>query len=179
MLSRDQILKLASVKSVISKEKCFWTNCFLTQRSKFLPWEFLKFWKKASRSILWISAIMKIAKIWHFCKFFNFYPILNNYKIRTGKNFENPNGKTLDLHLIMWFVLKELLPGSAYFTVAIFKVPQISKHFSAMQTQDSSILVGESVYCHSIFFDVQKKILQSQLYSYLHCTSYTNKQINW
>ena len=29
-------------------------------------------------------------------------------------------------------MLKELFPGSADFTVAIFKIPQISKHFSAM-----------------------------------------------
>ena len=29
-------------------------------------------------------------------------------------------------------MLKELFPGSTDFTVAIFKVPQISKHFSVM-----------------------------------------------
>ena len=29
-------------------------------------------------------------------------------------------------------MLKELFPGSTAFTVAIFKIPQISKHFSGM-----------------------------------------------
>ena len=29
-------------------------------------------------------------------------------------------------------MLKELFPGSTDFTEAIFKIPQISKHFSAM-----------------------------------------------
>ena len=29
-------------------------------------------------------------------------------------------------------MLKELFPGSTDFTVSIFKIPQISKHFSAM-----------------------------------------------
>ena len=29
-------------------------------------------------------------------------------------------------------MLKELFPGSTDFTVAVFKIPQISKHFSAM-----------------------------------------------
>ena len=30
-----------------------------------------------------------------------FYPILDYYEIRTRTNFENPNGESLDLHLIM------------------------------------------------------------------------------
>ena len=34
-------------------------------------------------------------------------------------------------------MLKELLPGSRSFTVAIFKIPQISKHFSALRLQGS------------------------------------------
>ena len=61
---------------------------------------------KASRSIFWISAIKKTEKIWHFCDFFHFYPTLDYHKIRTRTNFENPNGKNLDLHLIMWYTLK-------------------------------------------------------------------------
>ena len=32
---------------------------------------------------------------------FYFYPILDYYKIRTRTNFENPNGKSLDVHLII------------------------------------------------------------------------------
>ena len=36
----------------------------------------------------------------------------------------------------MWFTLKELLPDSTDFTEAIFKMPQISKHFSAMLTKN-------------------------------------------
>ena len=87
---------------------------------------------KASRSIFWISAIKKMAKILHFCEFFHFYLTLDYHKIRTRTNFENPNGKSLDLHLIMWFTLKQLFPGSTDFTEAIFKIRQISKHFSAM-----------------------------------------------
>ena len=51
-------------------------------------------------------------------------------------NFESTNGKSLDLHLIIWFMLKELFPGSTDFTVAIFKIPQMSKHFSAMLHAD-------------------------------------------
>ena len=87
---------------------------------------------KVSRSIFWISAIKKTSKIWDFLEFFHFYPTLDYHKIRTRTNFENPNGKNLDLHLIMWFTLKQLLPDSTDFTEAIFKIPQISKHFSAM-----------------------------------------------
>ena len=45
MLSRDQILKLASVKSGIPLEKIFEQTEFLTQRFKILPWWFLKFWE--------------------------------------------------------------------------------------------------------------------------------------
>ena len=83
-------------------------------------------------SMFWISAIKKTEKIWHFCEFFHYYPTLDYHKIRTRTNFENSNGKNLDLHLIMWFTVKELLPDSTDFTEAIFKMPQISKHFSAM-----------------------------------------------
>ena len=90
---------------------------------------------KVSRSIFWIWAIKKTEKIWHFCEFFHFYPTLDYHKIRTRTNFENPNGKNLDLHLIMWFTLKQLLPDSTDFTEAIFKMPQISKHFSDMLDQ--------------------------------------------
>ena len=73
-----------------------------------------------------------MARIWHFREFFHFYPVLDYYKLRTRSNFENPNGKSLDLHLIMWFMLKKLFPGSTDFTGVIFKIPQIPKHFSAM-----------------------------------------------
>ena len=64
--------------------------------------------------------------------FFNFYLILDYYKIRTRVNFESPNRKSLDLHLIMRFMPKELFSGSTDLTEAIFKIPEISKHFSAM-----------------------------------------------
>ena len=84
---------------------------------------------KASRSIFWISAIKKMAKIWHFCEFFHFYPTLDYHKIRTRTNFENPNGKNLDLHLIMWFMLKKLFWGSTDFTEAIFKYPKYQNIF--------------------------------------------------
>ena len=67
----------------------------------------------------------KIVRIWHFSGFFHFSPILDYYKIRTRTNFENLNGKSLDLHLVMFL-------GSTDFTVAIFKIHQISKHFSVM-----------------------------------------------
>ena len=36
-----------------------------------------------------------------FLRIFQFSLILDHYKIRTKTNFENPNGKSLDLHLIM------------------------------------------------------------------------------
>ena len=54
------------------------------------------------------------------------------YKIRTRTNFENPNDKSLDLHLILWFTLKQLFPGSTDFTEAICKIYQISEHFLAI-----------------------------------------------
>ena len=73
-----------------------------------------------------------MAKIWHFCEFFHFYPTLDYYKMRTRTDFENPNGKSVDLHLTMRFMQKQLFLGSTDFTEAIFKIPQISKHFSAM-----------------------------------------------
>ena len=68
-----------------------------------------------------------MARIWHF--FFHFYPILDYYKIRTRTNFENPNCKSLDLHLIMRFTLKKLFPGSTDFTGVIFKIPQYQNIF--------------------------------------------------
>ena len=37
---------------------------------------------------------MKMAKIWQFCKSFDFYPILDCHKIRTKTSFENPSGKS-------------------------------------------------------------------------------------
>ena len=132
MLSRDQILKLVSVKYVTFLEIFFWRTKFLPKDLFFL--RFLKFWKnKASRLILWISAITTMLIILHFREFSHFYPILDYYKIRTGTNFTNPNGKSLDLHLVMWFIRKELFPDLTDFTEAIFKLPKISKHFSAMQ----------------------------------------------
>ena len=42
-------------------------------------------------------------------------------------------------------MLKELFPGSRRFTVAIFKIPQISKHFSALLPPNSKVsLVAEA-----------------------------------
>ena len=75
---------------------------------------------------------MKMARIWHFREFFHFCPNLDHYKIRTRANFQNFNGKSLDLHLITWIMLKELFPGSTDFTETIFNTPQLSKHFSAI-----------------------------------------------
>ena len=36
-----------------------------------------------------------------FSRIFHVYPILDYYKIRTRTNFENPDGKSLDLHIII------------------------------------------------------------------------------
>ena len=82
---------------------------------------------------LWISAIKKMTKIWHF-------PILDYYKIRTRANFENPNGKSLDLHLIMWFALKQLFPGSTDFTETIYKLQNIFR------------LCSDNVICKSVIY---------------------------
>ena len=38
---------------------------------------------------------------WHILENFNFYTILDYCKIRTRTNFENRNGRSLDLHLLM------------------------------------------------------------------------------
>ena len=65
---------------------------------------------------------------WHFREFFHFYSILHYYKIRTKTNFQNPNG-SLDLHLTMCFMLKDLFPDSADSTVAIFKIPKYQNIF--------------------------------------------------
>ena len=50
-----------------------------------------------------------MAKIWHLRDFFNFYLILDYYNIRTKTNFENLNGRSLDLHVIMLFMLKRIV----------------------------------------------------------------------
>ena len=71
------------------------------------PWQIftvgiLKILKnKASKVNFLHSAIKKMVKIWHYCEFFHFYPTLDCHKIRTRTDFENPNGKSLDLHLIL------------------------------------------------------------------------------
>ena len=36
-----------------------------------------------------------------FSRNFHFYPILDYYVIRTRTNFENPNGRSLDVRIIM------------------------------------------------------------------------------
>ena len=48
-----------------------------------------------------ISMITKIAKNWYFREILSLYPILDDHKIKTRANFENPKGKSLDLHLMM------------------------------------------------------------------------------
>ena len=73
-----------------------------------------------------------MAIICHFREFLQFYSILDYYKMITKRNFSNPNGKSLDLRLIIRVTLKELFSGSTDFTEANLKIPQISKHFSAM-----------------------------------------------
>ena len=92
-----------------------------------------------------------MAKIWHFCEFSHFYPTLDYHKIRTRTNFENPNGKSLDLHLIMCFMLKELFSGSTDFTEAIFKIPQISKHFLATLSSAYHFARNVILIFHAVF----------------------------
>ena len=60
---------------------------------------------------------------------FHFYPILDYYKIRTTINFGNPNGKSLDLHLTMWFMPKEMFPGLNRFYRGHFQNTQNIKTF--------------------------------------------------
>ena len=83
---------------------------------------------KASRSILLFSAIKKKAKIWHFRELFNFYPVFDNYEIRTMANFENPNGKSLDLHLI-WFMLKNCSRAQEVYSGHFQNTPNIKTFF--------------------------------------------------
>ena len=80
---------------------------------------------KASRSILLILAITKMVKIWHFRELFNFYPILGYYKIITRKNFENPEGKSLKIHLKIQFILKNC---SRVKRVLQWPFPKSTKH---------------------------------------------------
>ena len=75
---------------------------------------------KASGSILRISGIVKMTKIWHFFELFNFQPMLDNYKIRTRTNFENR--ESLDPHLMMRLILKSLFLAPTDFTVAISNI---------------------------------------------------------
>ena len=136
MLSRDQILKLASVKFVIPWEKFFEQIEFLPKDLSFCHGDFKKFSRIQfpGQFYEFLIAITKMVRIWHFRQFSHFYPNLDYYKIRTATNFENTNSKSLDLHPIVRFILTELFPDSTDFTVAVFKIPQISKHFSAMLT---------------------------------------------
>ena len=98
MLSRDQIEK---VKSVIRWEKFFEQTEFLPKDLNFYREDFQILKNKATKSILSMSAITKMARIWHFQKSFHFYPILDYYKVRTRTNSETSNSESLDLHLIM------------------------------------------------------------------------------
>ena len=54
---------------------------------------------------------------------FPFYPIIDHYKIRARTNFGNTNGKSLYLHLIMSFILKNVFAELTEFTEAILKIP--------------------------------------------------------
>ena len=84
-----------------------------------------------------------MAKHWHFCEFFSFYPTLDYHKIKTRANFKNPNGKSLNLHLKMRLIIKKLFPSLTDFTAAIFKIPQKSKHFSVMLTR--TLLIQQKI----------------------------------
>ena len=44
----------------------------------------------------------------------------------------------------MRFTLKQLFPGSTDFTEAIFKIPQISKHFLAMLNRVTRSVLGNT-----------------------------------
>ena len=57
-----------------------------------------------------ILEIKKMAKIGHFRELLKSYPDLDYYKIRTRTNFENPNGKSLDLHLNNVIYSKRTVP---------------------------------------------------------------------
>ena len=52
---------------------------------------------------------MKMVKIWHFREIFDFYPILDCDTVRTSTDVENPNRKSLDLHLHIIYPKKLLL----------------------------------------------------------------------
>ena len=54
---------------------------------------------KASKSILFLN--QENGENLAFSQTFQFYPSLDYHKIRTRTNFENPNAKSLDLHLVM------------------------------------------------------------------------------
>ena len=126
-----------------------------------------------------------MAKIWHFCEFFHFYSILNYHEIRTRTNFEIPNCKSLDLHLIMWFSLKQLFPGSTYFAEAIFKIPQISKHFYACHRLNYllSLLCNVEMYMihmiiQDLYFDFCQRFQLNNFFWWWHNRNWpiTNRQ---
>ena len=73
MLSLDQILKMASIKSVIPWKIFFEQSEFLPKDLNFTVGIFKILKNKACRSIIWNSAITKMAKIWRFRELFNFY----------------------------------------------------------------------------------------------------------
>ena len=60
------------------------------------------------------------------------FSIFTHLEIIIRTDFENPNGKSLDLHLRLLFMLKQLFPRSQDFKEATLKILQISKHFLAM-----------------------------------------------
>ena len=61
----------------------------------------------------------------------------------------------------MWFTLKQLLPDSTDFTEAIFKMPQISKHFSAMLKQILRNGKNLSSWFLKVFISANKKIIKN------------------
>ena len=70
-------------------------------RSKFFTLGILEFGKIKLPGQFYEFQQSENSKNLEFRECFHFYPILDYYKIRTRKNFENSNNTSLDLHLIM------------------------------------------------------------------------------
>ena len=131
---RDQIWKLAFVKSVILQKDFEHSEFLFYPRILIFTFGISKIMKnedckRACRSTFLNFCDHESGKKLAFSQSFQFYSILNYHKTKTRTNFKNPNCKSLDRHLIMRFIIKKLLPSQTDFTVAIFKIPQKSKHF--------------------------------------------------
>ena len=75
---------------------------------------------------------MKIMRIWHFCEFCHFYPILDYHKINTEKELDNRHGKNSESQLKIRFTPNKIVPSCNGFDSSQSQNTLKSEHFPAM-----------------------------------------------